>query len=155
MPNDFQRQRVYDWEHSLDSTIFRNQKKFTFDEIETYVKHVWMEMGLKYPPLVIPFPKQVKTIVGDALRNEIRFHEGEGRITKQRTVLHELSHAMLADIDGNSHWHNEYFVGLQMELLIKFMKADRFYLWFSAEKAGIKFIKFAKPQITDEGHFYK
>ena len=142
---DYQRSKVYKWEaehlYSMDRQIV------PFSQIQAIVNWVWEDMGLKFPPIVKVLPKQATTIAGDATRTVVRFQE-EGVAT--RTILHELAHSMTAGIEGKGHQHNEYFVGMYMVLLEKYMKIDMLYLWYTAEKNGVKFEKFMKPRITDE-----
>ena len=55
--------------------------------------------------------------------------------------------AMTADIDGLSHQHNEYFVGMLMTLAEKYLNGNVLFMWVSAEHNGVKYTKFQKPML--------
>ena len=148
---DSQRQKVYDWEQRVGNHLFKLPKMFLFEEIQEYVDHVWSEMGLKYPPAVEAMHGKNQNL-GEASRLAVYFPKNEN--TAQQTIIHELAHSMTRNIHDSSLHHGPGFVGMYMELMIKFMNADRYYLWFSAEKEGVKFQKFMKPVLTDDENFY-
>lgn len=142
---DYQKSTVYKWERqNIKSGAF-----IGFKNIQDYVNETWDKMGLKYPPIVKPLPNQVRKIGGDATRTVVRFPDTG---TFEATILHELAHSMTATIDGPSHQHNEYFVGMVMVLYEKFLGVDPFFMWYTAQKDGIKFEKFMKPIMQREGN---
>jgi hypothetical protein len=138
---DYQREKVYDWERQH----VKNGKRIGFKDIQKYVNRIWAEMGLKYPPKVDRLPKQAIKREGDATRTKVRFHE----TATEATILHELAHSMTANINGLSHQHNEYFVGLYMVLLEKFLNINMLYLWYTADMCRIKYIKYMEAKIVD------
>lgn len=142
---DVQRQKVYDWEHKA----LKDGDLYSFEDIQKYVDHVWKEMGLLYPPAVVPINKNSNK-AGYGNRMNVWFPP----VTTQLTILHELAHSMTTDINGNGERHGARFVGMYMTLLDKFMGVNAFYLWASADKEKVKYERFIKPSITDTGNFY-
>lgn len=139
---DFQRQKVYDWESSLKKGLI-----IPFDQCQSYVDNVWEKEGLKYPPKVVPIATQTKNWDGQANRYNIFLH---ARGACEHTLLHEMAHSMTMTVENNDiSAHGPLFVGVAMNLYEKYLKIPKFLLWFTAEKAGVKFEKFAKPTITD------
>jgi hypothetical protein len=145
MTHDFQRQRVYNWENK--NVHDRPQKLFDFPEIQKYVNFVWHDMGLVHPPKVVPMNTRVTRWAGTANRIEIDLPEKEK--STQGTILHEIAHSMTSGVGGLTHQHDSRYVGVYMELLIKYMGFDRFFLWYSAEKEKVQFEKFSKPAIVN------
>lgn len=144
---DYQQQRVYDWEATLPKG-----KKIAYDNIQEYINRVWEDMGLKYPPKVMPMPKQMQKALADANRYHIRFRDYGAT---EQTILHEMAHSMTMNLDGKGHQHNDVFVGVYMTLLEKYLGLAPFMLWYSAEKCKVDYVKFAKPRIVDTAELNK
>lgn len=140
---DFQRQRVYNWQ---DQYIKYEGRSFTFDQLQAIVNQIWVDFHLLYPPKVVPLHKNSKNL-GMADRNKIFFPE-EG-ITTEATVLHEVAHSMLDLGELGGHQHNEFFVGLFMELLETYLGYEKLILFYTANKANVKFELNVKPIIID------
>ncbi len=145
MAYDYQRQKVYNWENN--NIRNRPQKFFDFPEIQEYVNFVWHDMGLLHPPKVVPMNSRVTRWAGLADRLEIDLPANSK--SEQAVILHEMAHSMTNGVNGMGHSHDARFVGVMMELVIKYMKVDRYFLWYSAEKEKVEFEKFAKPAIVN------
>ena len=143
---DYQRELVYRWENTLPTG-----KSLPFELIKPYVHKVWHDMGLKYPPLVQPLPKNTTTKLGDANRNVVRFPVNGAT---EQTILHELAHSMTTHTDGIGHQHNGVFVGVYMTLMEKYLNVPALLMFASAKAHGVNFEPFAKPRITDDHHLY-
>ena len=139
---DFQRQKVYDWEATL-----KQGNLIPFARCQAYVNDIWEKEGLKFPPKVVPMANQTKKWSGKATRHEIFLPE---RGATEHTLLHEMAHSMTMPIDGECPHHGPVFVGVAMTLYEKYLEIPKFLLWFTAERAGVKFEKFAKPTIIDD-----
>ena len=135
---DDQRSKVYKWERDF---LFKSDE-ISFHDIQSYVNYVWQDMGLKYPPMVQEMPAQATTKGGDATRTVVRFPRYGSR---KAVVLHELAHSMTGNIGGMSHRHGEKFVGVYMGLLEKYLNIPMPLLWYTAERDGVKYEKYAKP----------
>lgn len=70
-------------------------------------------------------------------------------ITTEATVLHEVAHSMLDLGELGGHQHNEFFVGLFMELLETYLGYEKLILFYTANKANVKFELNVKPIIID------
>lgn len=138
---DSQRSKVYHWEN-----FFPEGKHIPYDYIKAEVDKVWSGMGLLYPPLIKPVPKNATNFLADATRYTLRFPV-DG--ISYRILLHEVAHAMVASIGEECHKHDKVFVGMYMTLMEKFMGFDPNMLHHSAELANVKFTKNEKPRIVD------
>lgn len=147
-PREYQQTKCYKWEHGL---TLKNNPSFPLEKIQEKVNEIWAAMGLIGPPEVQALPINTKWL-GTGTRMVVKFRKNHP--TTLDTILHELAHAMCGSINGAGHKHDEHFVGVYMELMIKFMDIDRFYLWFTADKAKLQYEKFAKPKIMDGGDLY-
>lgn len=129
--SDYQRSKVYHWEHMLP-----NGKHLSFAEIAHYVARIWAASGREHPPLVKPMPKQNRRWAGDATRCTLRFPENGAT---QRVVLHEIAHALTATVNGASDAHGPLFVSVYMKLLAKHLDIALPMLWYTATKDGVDF----------------
>lgn len=135
MCRDYQRSKVYAWEHKAVPT----GRLVAYADIPDYVARVWAAEGLSYPPLVKPMPKQVTRWAGLGCRDSVWFPE---RGATERVILHELAHSLTSTLDGDTDRHGAAFVTRYMQLAAKHLPGcSIFVLWFSAEKAGINFTK--------------
>lgn len=133
MFSDPQKNKVYDWENREIAPY--DKSDIPFEQIQSIVNYVWQSENLRYPPKVKKIPKNVKTKVADATRLELRF----GETTPTWVVLHELAHSMTAMCDGVSNLHNEYFLGMYMQLVDRYLHIPLVSLMYSAHRDGLKF----------------
>jgi hypothetical protein len=143
MCRDFQRQRVYDWQHE-----FVPQGQFvSLDQARALVEYIWKEEGYEFPPAVREIPKQTRKWAGNACRSVIHLSP----VVSTQTVIHEVTHSLLMDMDNGSDdpGHGELFMGLYMQLLSKYMRIPMFEMMYTANKEGVKFDITAKPIIED------
>lgn len=131
---DFQRELVYEWERKIIAP--RDTGLLAFENIAPVVNYVWSSEGLDYPPKVKPIDKRNKTAQATGSRLNLHFQE-TGNYTW--IVLHELAHALTCDIDNNSNWHREDFVGVYMKLVDKYLHINSLLLMASAKDMGVKF----------------
>jgi hypothetical protein len=138
MKRDRQRSAVYSWETANiaphDRTIV------PFAQIKVIVDHVWKDMGLEYPPLVEPLPKQDKSS-GDASREVVRFRE----TTYTWIILHELAHSMTSIADGPSNKHGALFMGIYLRMAARYLGLDHAVLVKSARDYGLRVTEDAVP----------
>jgi hypothetical protein len=144
---DYQRSKVYAWE----SKYLPRGRLVPFREIQEYVNTVWEGFGLKHPPRVALLPKQARIKCADATRTVVRF---EAHGATEIVILHELAHSMTTGIGALGHQHNEYFVGMFMTLIERVLKINLNVLWYTAQKANVKFDCFTKPRIVDDEILY-
>lgn len=130
---DYQKKKFYAWENrevKLPSPV-------PFEKAQALVDAIWMAKGLLYPPKV--FPLHLKsTALGKAERNTIYLRADN----TLHTVLHEIAHSMSDD------GHGENFAGIFIDLCEQFGNIPKFMLWYSAERAGLKVNKIAKPVVS-------
>ncbi len=131
---DYQRTKVYRWQFSNVPA----GRWIEFKDIESYVNRVWQAQGLSFPPLVRPMPTQVTKWAGDATRATLRF---PARGANERTILHEIAHAVTSTVHGGSDAHGPHFVTEFMRLLAKYLNVDIFALWYTATKSGVEYFK--------------
>ncbi len=127
---DGQRARLYAWEDAVLAP--RDQSLIAFAQAEGMVDAIWSEMGLRYPPKVEPLPTQATARQADATRLTLRLSEQ----VPSWILLHELAHAMTSTHEGVSDGHGPLFVGLYVDLLVRYLRLDRTVLWESLERAG-------------------
>lgn len=140
---DFQQHRLYRWESQ-----FPEGSWVAYENVQGIINHVWSAMGYEHPPLVRPLhPNDKAAARGDRLGIYI---PKMGVSTK--TILHELAHSITGRIDGSTNMHNEFFVGVYMHLLEKFMNVPKPLQWYSAQKDGLEFEKFPNLNFVKENH---
>ena len=136
---DWQRGRVYAWENRVvaprDSTFVRYQAA------QAMVDAIWSDMGLRYPPAVQPLPRQAIATVASANRLSI-FLPG---LTPSWWLFHEIAHAMSSDADGSSDGHGEVFMGIYVQLLVRYLRLDKGKLLASLQDDGIAIAVDARP----------
>jgi hypothetical protein len=144
MERDKQKQAVYDWEKT--NIALHDTTKVPFDQIEKLVKFIWTMEGYEYPPQVIPLPKQCSKAAGDATRTTIRFKE----TTYTWIVIHEVAHSLTSNADGTSNHHGALFMGLYCQLAARYLRLSFDELATSAEQAGLKVKRNARPVWIEE-----
>jgi hypothetical protein len=140
---DLQRGRVYAWEARTVAPYDPTQ--VAFPAAQGMVDAIWSEMGLRYPPRVEALPAQARSRIADADRLTLRL----GPQTPSWCLLHELAHAMSTTQDGNSDGHGERFMGIYLQLLVRYLRLDEVQLRRSLEEAGILLMEDARPVFID------
>lgn len=133
---DFQKSKVYAWENKLFQGVH-----IPFDKIAAFVAKIWAGERLEWPPLVAELHKN-NGHAGTGARDQVSFPK-EG--ASELTIIHEVTHAMLATIDGHTDGHGPQFVGLYMRLLDKHLNIPLPLLLYTAERFKLKYDLFAKP----------
>jgi hypothetical protein len=105
------------------------------------VDAIWSEMGLRYPPQVVPLPKRVSRTVGRADRLSIALADE----IPSWCLLHELAHAMTSHADGRSDGHGPVFMGVYVSLLVRYIRLDPRFLCDSLRESGIEVSRGARP----------
>lgn len=146
--NDYQVSRVYAWEQRH----VPNGDWIPFDKAQAAVNHIWDTFGLQYPPKVKAMAPNVKKWAGAANRHKVLL---PARGCNSRVLLHELAHSMTMNLENVGHQHNEYFVGMYIALVERFMNVAGPLLHHTAMISGVKSIVGVTPTITDSGIFYK
>ncbi len=140
---DRQRGRVYAWENRVvaprDSTFVK------YAAAQAMVDAIWSEMGLCYPPAVAPLPRQASATVASADRLSIFLPER----TPSWCLLHELAHTMTSDAYGSTDGHGEIFIGIYVQLLVRYLRLDREKLLASLQDDGIAVAIDARPMFID------
>ena len=145
--HDYQQNRVYAWEQKDVPA----GDWIPFENVQESINYIWFQMGLKYSPKVSLMRDSIKW-AGKANRNKV-FIPAAG--CSSQTLLHELAHSMTMNQDGVGHQHNEYFVGIYMILIEKFMNIAAPVLWYTAKLNRVKYKIGVKPTIIDSGVFYR
>jgi hypothetical protein len=140
---DLQRGRVYAWE--ARQVAPRDPSLVAFLAAQGMVDAIWAEMGLRYPPRVEALPAQARTRIADADRLTLRLRPQ----SPSWCLLHELAHAMSTTQDGNSDGHGERFVGIYLQLLVRYLRLDEAELRRSLTEAGILLMEGARPVFID------
>ncbi len=136
---DGQRARLYDREDTVIAP--HDHSLIAFAQAQGIVDAIWGEMGLRYPPKVEQLPRQPTARQADATRLTLRLSEQ----VPSWILLHELAHAMTSTHDGVSDGHGPRYVGLYVDLLVRYLRLDRTALLKSLEKAGITINPAAQP----------
>jgi hypothetical protein len=102
-------------------------------------------MGLRYPPEVAPLSRKATATVARANRLSIRL----ANRTPSWCVLHELAHAMTSHADGRSDGHGPLFMGVYLQLIVRYLRLDPQILIDSLRDAGIEITRDARPVFVD------
>lgn len=133
---DAQRGRVYAWEDRVVAP--HDASRIAFAVAQAMVDAIWAELGLAHPPEVTPLPRQSRRTLADATRLRLRL---PGQMPSW-WLLHELAHALSSTHEGASDGHGAVFVGLYVQLLVRYLRLPRDGLLVSLREAGI---------VVDEG----
>jgi hypothetical protein len=117
----------------------------SFTAAQGMVDAIWSEMGLHYPPAVEPLPPQSSRTVASANRLSIFLPER----TPSWCLLHEIAHAMTSTVDGQSDGHGASFVGIYLQLIIRYLRRSPGELHQSLRNEGIEFSIDAQPMFID------
>jgi hypothetical protein len=124
--------RLYAWEDAVVAP--RDQSRVPFGQLQSLVDHVWQDAGRHFPPRVKPLPKQARRTVTRATRTTI---ECPAELPSW-VLLHEIAHALIADVDGNGLDHGPDFVRAYVDLLVRHARMDRALLEETALAAGLR-----------------
>jgi len=136
---DTQRGRLYQWEDRVVAP--RDRTTIARGDAQAMVDALWADLGLRYPPAVEKLPPQSRRVLADASRLRIRLPEQ----TPSWCVLHELAHALTSTHDGRSDQHGPLFVGIYVQLLVRYMGMEAEALLGSLAEAGIAVAVDARP----------
>jgi hypothetical protein len=125
---------LYAWEDAVVAPHDRSLVPFA--RLQSLVDHVWAAEGRHFPPRVRPLPKQARRTVARATRTSI---EAPAELPSW-VLLHEIAHALIADVDGNGLGHGPDFVGAYLRLLVTHARMDRARLEATLRQAGIGWI---------------
>ena len=109
------------------------------------VDAIWWDMGLRYPPAVVPLHRHASRTIGRADRLSVALAEE----TPSWCLLHELAHAMTSHADGRTDGHGPIFMGIYVCLLERYLRIDVQFLSASLREAGIEFVRDARPVFVD------
>ncbi len=116
-----------------------------FAAAQGMVDAIWSDMGLRYPPAVIPLPRQATAMLASASRLLVVLPDR----TPSWCLLHELAHAMTSTAEGQSDGHGSRFMGVYVRLLVRYLRLDPAELIRSAGAAGIAVAADAQPVFLD------
>jgi hypothetical protein len=136
---DYQRSKVYAWENRAIAP--RAPGVVSFGQAQGMVNAIWAEMGLKYPPAVVPLPKQSRATVASANRLVISLPKR----TSTWCVLHEISHSMTSTAEGFSDGHGKLFIGIYLQLIVRYLRLDSSEMMRGLKECGIDFMEEAQP----------
>jgi hypothetical protein len=137
---DPQASRLYAWEDAVVAP--RDRSLVPFARLQALVDHVWAEEGRRWPPRVRPLPGQARRTVARATRTAIE----APRELPSWVLLHEIAHALTADVDGNHAGHGPGFVATYLRLLERHARLDRELLEATLNAAGIGWNEAALPE---------
>ncbi len=123
----------------------RDRSLVPFARLQALVDHVWAAEGLRWPPRVRPLPKQARRTVARASRTAI---EAPAELPSW-VLLHEVAHALTAEVDGTHAGHGPDFVGVYLRLLERHARMDRALLEATLAEAGIAWTPDARPRPAD------
>jgi hypothetical protein len=140
---DHQRSRLYAWENRV---IAPHDPTFvSFAAAQGMVDAIWADMGLRFPPAVEPLPPQARVTVASANRLSIFLPQQ----TPSWCLLHEIAHAMTSTDEGCSDGHGVNFVGIYLQLIVRYLRREPDNLYDSLKKDGIKFSVNAQPPFAE------
>ena len=116
-----------------------------FPAAQAMVDAIWSDMGLRYPPAVAPLSSRATATMARADRLSILLADR----TPAWCVLHELAHAMTSHADGRSDGHGPLFMGVYLQLIVRYLRLDQRMLIDSLHDAGIVITRDAQPVFID------
>lgn len=116
-----------------------------FAAAQGMVDAIWADLGLRYPPRVAPLPPQARRRLADATRLRLRLPPE----CPDWVLLHELAHALSSTMDGHSDGHGARFMGLYVQLLVRYLRLPETFLLDSLGAAGIIVQPDARPVFLD------
>jgi hypothetical protein len=116
-----------------------------FPDAQAVVDAIWSDMGLRYPPAIVPLSRRATATMACANRLSIWLADR----TPSWCVLHELAHAMTSDADGRSDGHGPIFMGVYVRLIERYLRLDTRTLIDSLQDAGIEVTRDARPIFVD------
>jgi hypothetical protein len=116
-----------------------------FSTAQAVVDAIWSDMGLRYPPAVVPLSQKATATMARADRLSILL----ANQTPAWCVLHELAHAMTSHADGRSDGHGPLFMGIYVQLIVRYLRLDLQILINSLQDAGIEIARDARPVFVD------
>jgi hypothetical protein len=116
-----------------------------FSSARAVVDAIWSDMGLRYPPAIVPLSRRATATMACANRLSIWLADR----TPSWCVLHELAHAMTSDADGRSDGHGPIFMGVYVRLIERYLRLDTRTLIDSLQDAGIEVTRDARPIFVD------
>lgn len=123
--------RLYAWEDAVIAP--RDRSLVPFARLQALVDHVWAAEGRRWPPRVRPLPKQARRTVARASRTAI---EAPPELPSW-VLLHEIAHALTAEVDGSHAGHGPDFVATYLRLLVHHARLDAALLEATLAEAGI------------------
>jgi hypothetical protein len=124
----------------------RDGSKIPFASAQAMVKSIWADWGLRYPPAVEKLSRRARTTIASANRLSLYLPDE----ISSWCLLHELAHAMSSTEGGASDGHGPIFVGLYVQMLVRYLRVDRDHLISSLDEAGIAYVPDALPIFLDE-----
>jgi hypothetical protein len=140
---DHQRSRVYAWENRVVAPL--DPTSIPFVAAQNMVDAIWADMGLRFPPLVEPLARHARTTIASANRLSIFL----GEQTPSWCLLHEIAHAMTSTSDGHSDGHGPNFVGIYLQLIVRYLRRSASELQESLQDDRIGFLVDARPSFVD------
>ena len=116
-----------------------------FPAAQAMVDAIWWDMGLRYPPAVVPLHRHASRTIGRADRLSVAL----GEKTPSWCLLHELAQTMVSMVDGRSDLHGPAFMGSCVRLVARYLPLDPASLIPSAANAGIAVDADARPAFID------
>jgi hypothetical protein len=116
-----------------------------FSSAQAVVDAIWSDMGLRYPPAIVPLSRRATATMACANRLSIWLADQ----TPSWCVLHELAHAMTSDADGRADGHGPIFMGVYVRLIERYLRLDTQILIDSLQDAGIEVARDARPIFVD------
>ena len=129
--HDSAARRFYAWEDAVIAP--RDRSLVPFARLQALVDHVWAAEGRRWPPRVRPLPKQARRTVARASRTAI---EAPPELPSW-VLLHEIAHALTAEVDGRHAGHGPDFVAAYLRLLERHVRLERGLLEATLAEAGI------------------
>jgi hypothetical protein len=116
-----------------------------FSSAQAVVDAIWSDMGLRYPPAIVPLSRRATATMACANRLSIWLADR----TPSWCVLHELAHSMTSDADGLADGHGPIFMGVYVPLIERYLRLDTQILIDSLQDAGIEVARDARPIFVD------
>jgi hypothetical protein len=123
----------------------RDATALPFAKAQAMVDAIWSDLGLRYPPCVEPLPRHATATIARANRLSLLLPVQ----TPSWCLLHELAHAMTSTEDGRSDGHGPKFVGIYVQLLVRYLRLDEAKLLRSLQDAGIIIAAGVRPVFVD------
>lgn len=140
---DYQKSKCYAWEREVIAP--KGGAFVAYDDAQNLVNFIWEAEGLKYPPQICRLDPRNTTAEATGGRFEVHIRDR----VQTWVILHELAHSMTSNIHDQTVAHRAPWVGVYMNLVVKYLGIPLLVLAATATRMGVEYDVTARPVFLD------